>query len=187
MTERLIGLDKAIELPGLGLGLLSDSHGDAAMTRAALTQLLSRDADAIVHLGDLCADAVLEELVGLRTASGKDVAAFAVPGNMDDDPEELVRHGGCIDVVVGHPALSFSFGEMRLIAHHGHIARVERAAANADVDVVLHGHSHKVRDENVGRTRFINPGALHRASRYTAAMLNLENGHLDVFEIAARE
>lgn len=184
--RELLGMDRPIELPGPLLGLLSDSHGDVLMTRAAIASLLQRDVDAIIHLGDLCADTVLEELVSLQTHSGRCVPAFAVPGNMDDDPEELVRHGLRLNIHVAHPALALTFGDRRILAHHGHIARVERAADDAGVSIVLHGHTHNVRDERVGEIRFVNPGALHRAARYTAATLDLDTGAFDVIEISKR-
>jgi predicted phosphodiesterase len=34
----------------------------------------------------------------------------------------------------------------------------QRARWAAGFDVVIHGHSHRFRDELIGRTRFINPG-----------------------------
>jgi predicted phosphodiesterase len=52
------------------------------------------------------------------------------------------------------------------------------------VDYLLHGHSHEVRDERVGRTRIINPGALCRAARYTAAILDPDADALEVLEVA---
>ncbi len=184
MTQALIGLGEAIELPGARLGLLSDSHGDVRMTQAAIASLLSRNVSAVVHLGDLCSDAVLEELVGLNLESGAPVAALAVPGNMDDNPSALVRHGARLGVNVAHPALHLMYGGTRLVAHHGHIDRIERAAIDSNVEYVLHGHTHRVRDEKCGGTRFINPGALHRAATYTAAMLDLATGDLEVFEVS---
>ena len=51
------------------------------------------------------------------------------------------------------------------------------------VDWLLHGHTHQVRDERIGRTRIINPGALQRARRYTVGLLDTESDSLDVLEI----
>jgi predicted phosphodiesterase len=41
------------------------------------------------------------------------------------------------------------------------------------VDLLLHGHSHRMRNERVGRTRVVNPGALHRAAVRTVGIVEL--------------
>jgi hypothetical protein len=65
-----------------------------------------------------------------------------------------------------------------LVFQHGHVpADMQRALAEG-VDFLCHGHTHVPRDERVGRTRIINPGALHRASKHTAALLDLPAGRL---------
>ena len=42
-----------------------------------------------------------------------------------------------------------------------------------------------LRDERIGRTRVINPGALQRARRYTVALLDTEMDALELFELPA--
>jgi len=47
----------------------------------------------------------------------------------------------------------------------------------------LHGHTHAIRDERVGPTRVMNPGALHRAPQHTALLFDsatLEAEWIDV-------
>ena len=41
------------------------------------------------------------------------------------------------------------------------------------VAYLCHGHTHATRDERLGPTRVINPGALFRARRHTVAVLDL--------------
>ena len=173
-----------IALQGSRIGLLSDSHGDVRMTNAALEALCARNPAAIIHLGDVCDDRVLEALAGNCDADGHEIPAFAVPGNMDDDPRALVRHGERMGVQVGHPALAFTSGGALLVAHHGHVRRVESAAHERGATHILHGHTHLVRDEQVNGVRMLNPGALHRAQRFTAAVLDLANGEFEVFEVS---
>jgi predicted phosphodiesterase len=43
-----------------------------------------------------------------------------------------------------------------------HNLDVRRQAWAAEFDVVIHAHTHRWRDEVVGRTRFINPGTATR-------------------------
>lgn len=45
-------------------------------------------------------------------------------------------------------------------------------------EFVFHGHTHVTRDETIAGVRFINPGALHRAARFTAATVDLASGEV---------
>ena len=60
---------------------------------------------------------------------------------------------------------------------------MRRAIADG-ADYLLHGHTHETRDERVGRTRVVNPGALSRAARYTCALLDPRSDALRFLEIA---
>ena len=62
----------------------------------------------------------------------------------------------------------------------------DRSSQDDGVDFLLHGHTHTVQDERVGRTRVINPGALHRASRYTCALLDPSGKSVRWLEIGKR-
>ncbi|RLS46748.1 MAG: metallophosphoesterase, partial [Planctomycetota bacterium] len=52
------------------------------------------------------------------------------------------------------------------------------------VDYLLHGHTHVCRDERHGATRIINPGALHRASEFTVALLDTDSDELQFLVVA---
>lgn len=173
-------------LPGPRLGLLSDSHGDAVITRRAIGMLVDHRVDALVHLGDLCSIRVVDELAGVVDADGGVVPAFAVPGNMDDEPESLVRYGEAIEVLVGPRALWLTYGSRSVVAHHGHVRRVETEAKARGATTILHGHTHVARDECIDGVHFVNPGALHRARTYTAAVLDLESSRVMFLEVPGR-
>jgi hypothetical protein len=61
---------------------------------------------------------------------------------------------------------------------HGHLYKEYRQLLDANPDYLLTGHSHVASDMRECATRFINPGALHRASSYTVALLNLADDSL---------
>ncbi|MBI2647490.1 metallophosphoesterase family protein, partial [Candidatus Woesearchaeota archaeon] len=50
-------------------------------------------------------------------------------------------------------------------------------------DYVLTGHTHIKRDEKIGKTRIINPGALFGIHPYTIALLDVEKDKLNFVEI----
>ena len=52
-------------------------------------------------------------------------------------------------------------------------------------DYLFSGHTHQALDVLRDDTRFINPGALHRASRWTVGLLDLASGRLEQLTIGA--
>jgi putative phosphoesterase len=156
------------------LGILSDSHGHAETTHRAVEALLEAGAETLIHLGDIGSEEVLEELVV--------VPAKIVFGNCDDE-RLLARHAERLGVEVCHPIGFLEHASKRIAFSHGHLVPLMEAAVRNAVDYLLHGHTHEVRDERIGSTRVINPGALHRASRYTVALLDPQADRLRVLEV----
>ncbi len=155
------------------IGALSDSHGHAAITARAVTLLCDRGCEVLLHLGDVETEAVLDELVGHP--------ARVVFGNCDD-ADELGHYARQMDITVDHPMGVFMAGGKRVAFTHGHFGRLVAEACRT-ADYLFHGHSHEVRDERVGRTRVINPGALFRAARYTCALLDTSADALEFLDI----
>jgi uncharacterized protein len=71
----------------------------------------------------------------------------------------------------------------RLAVTHGDSVREMRRLAAAVPDYFLYGHSHMAEDHRDGPTRWINPGALHRASVWTVALLDLSTDALSSLTI----
>ena len=163
------------------LGIISDSHGRTARTRQALHLLLARGAERIIHLGDVESEAILDLLVGHD--------ATVVFGNCDDE-HSLSRYAQALGIRVVHPgaiieikpsavdlsARDVSAGlarSIRIGVTHGHLEH----------EVSRLGHTHEIRDEQVGCTRVMNPGALHRAARYTVMLFDPSTGHAEWLDV----
>ena len=161
------------------IGVLSDSHGRAPITARAVATLLAAGADTLVHLGDVGTEEVLDELVGHD--------AHVVFGNCDWDSRALARYASGAGIAVDDPIGEIRVGEKRVVFTHGHLSRLMQEAVNEGVDYLLHGHTHELRDERVGATRVINPGALFRAARYTVVVLDPEKDEVTVLVVAPSE
>lgn len=158
------------------LGILSDTHGQAARTADAVHVLEQAGAEAFIHCGDIGAPAVLDELAGRR--------AWLVLGNTDA-PDSLTAYAAALGLALApQTPLRLRFDGRKLAVFHGHEAPLahllDRLALGAppprwaaDCDYVLHGHTHEPADSRVSRPRIINPGALHRADSHTVATLDL--------------
>jgi hypothetical protein len=114
---------------------------------------LAAGADEIWHLGDVVTPSLL---VSVR-AVGPPVTI--VRGNCDADFEW--------PLVVDHERNGVRF---RLI-------HIPPKQSPADIDVLLHGHTHVPRDEVRGGVRFLNPGCVTRPNRGApASVAHLEIG-----------
>ena len=160
------------------LGIISDTHGRTPRARRAIDLLLARGATRIIHLGDVGSEAVLDLLAGIE--------ATVVFGNCDDE-RALARYAGILGIQVVHPAAVLEVKSRRIGLTHGHLEREVSLLFESGVDFLLHGHTHEIRDERVGRTRVLNPGALHRASRHTALLLDPASGDAEWIEVEVDE
>jgi uncharacterized protein len=150
----------------LRLGLIGDTQGRYRVP-ALLDFVAPRfaDVDEIWHVGDWQYEEVLD---GLR-ALGKPLAV--VNGNAPDDPRQpmqIRRHLEGLEVGMVHRP-----------------PRRGDAWAN-ELDICIHGHTHRWRDETVGRTRFINvstPTAAGFSRERTMGILTLDAGRAELERI----
>ncbi|MEM9414279.1 MAG: metallophosphoesterase family protein [Planctomycetota bacterium] len=169
------------------MGLLSDSHGDADVTRRAVQMLLDAGADRLLHLGDVNTVQVLDALAVHfpegHPEAGQRVPVHVVFGNTDYDAASFARYAAGLGLIVDHPTGRLML-EGKLIAFtHGHLGADMDAAVADGCDYLLHGHTHLADDRTVRGTRVICPGALTRASPLTAATLDLKSGKLDMITV----
>jgi putative phosphoesterase len=157
------------------IGFLSDSHGEWLRTRKAIQLLREHQCDTIIHLGDVETHGVLDELA--------DNNVTLVFGNCDY-VTQLVEYAVTIGIDVQDPAGTMEIDGITIAFLHGHDFNQYQTFLDDDnINIIAHGHSHEIRDEMVENTRCINPGALHRAPRYTVAVLNTKTKVLDFLEV----
>lgn len=160
------------------IGLLSDSHGQAAATHRGVAALLDKGVNILLHLGDIGSVAVIDTLI----VDG--IESRLVFGNTDYDREDLKRYARNLGITVDDTAGRLELGNGRqLIYTHGHNPQFLAQALAEHVAYFCHGHTHQKRDERCGRTRLINPGALSRATEYTVARLDTNEDTLVFCEV----
>jgi putative phosphoesterase len=153
------------------VGILSDTHDRVARTVEAVAMLRAEGAEVLVHCGDLTGTEIV-------AACGILPAYFTFGNNDADNVPALTQ---AIKKVSG-TCLAWG-GEIVLAGKrvgvvHGHLHTDVRRLLASSPDYLLSGHSHRASDVRVGPTRRINPGALHRATEFTVAVLDLERDAL---------
>ncbi|MEX2670594.1 MAG: YfcE family phosphodiesterase [Phycisphaeraceae bacterium] len=174
-----------MESPLAIIGLISDSHGSAGVTARAVAALVDAEPlDMLVHLGDIGSEQVIDAMaVGLDAGGGLVPPVRIVFGNTDYDTASLSRYARTLGVIVDDIAGRLTLDGKTIVYTHGDRAQLVQDALDEGVDYLLHGHTHRATDRRVGRTRVINPGALHRASSYTAALLDVAADRLRFVQV----
>jgi putative phosphoesterase len=149
------------------IAVISDTHSRTSSVLQALAIMAERDVELIVHCGDIDDDATIR-LFPAHT--------HFVYGNCDA-PEDIARvtsdigaqyHGAWGKLDIAGAALAFT---------HGHETRLLHDLGQADAfDFLFHGHTHVAKEHRIGKTRVINPGALHRVATRTFLLLDLPSG-----------
>lgn len=156
------------------IGLISDTHNEHPRVQQGLEHFRQQQVSIVFHAGDVT------DVSTLQLFAGFDV--WLAKGNMDRDlrlrstAQELFGAGRM--AAVHHLSVA---GAAVALLHGDDGAALESLIHSQIYTFVIHGHTHAPRDETIGATRVINPGALVRIP--TCAMLDLETGDLTWLEL----
>lgn len=157
------------------IGIISDTHENEDATKKAIAMFRERKIEFGVHCGDIISPPMLEHFEGLKMKF--------VLGNNDGEEEGLKDRAKQLGFDIGKE-LEFEYVGKRFYVYHGTKRNILDAAIQSNkYDYVLTGHTHIKRDEKIGKTRIINPGALFRTHPYTIAFLDLEKDRLEFVKI----
>ena len=135
------------------IGLMSDTHNNRPGVRYALDIFESLGIEVVLHAGDLISAELLELY--------KDFSLYLSFGNGDDPLFIASRAGRVSERFVCEEMVDINLGSRKVLLIHGdQRLELEKRITSGEYDYVIHGHTHHYRDERVGLTRVINPGAL---------------------------
>lgn len=154
------------------IAIISDTHNQLARISKALELMRQREVELILHCGDI------EDGPAARLFEGWRI--HFVFGNCDWDQgglrEAMTEVGATLHENFGHVELEGK----KLAFVHGHDQRLYRDLEQSGAyDYLFHGHTHVAVDRQVGPTRVINPGALHRVQAKTFVVLDPATGEAE--------
>ncbi len=136
------------------IGVLSDTHDNLSNMIVALEVFRGLGIKTVIHCGDLTSLEMVSHFVGFRviyTLGNIDSASRAIVkriNKMNDDNFAGIVYEGKLDGVW-------------IAATHSHIkGMLHNLILKKKYAWIFHGHTHEKRDELIGGTRLINPGAL---------------------------
>ena len=158
------------------LAIISDTHNNLHNIQAVRRLILDKEAKAIIHCGDLTEPDILDYFGDFRL--------YVVYGNGDYNVEvsEKLEWLGIENQSDKQLVLDFD-GKKVFVAHGHDLSGLNRAISSGLYDYVFHGHTHRFRDEIIGKTRVINPGSLggKKVGARSFVILDLDNDELRVF------
>lgn len=130
--------------------IISDSHGN--MPKITALYGIFKECDYIIHLGDTSGDgARIKKEFGNKT---------------------ILVNGNCDPVKLGENEVVLNIEGVKIFATHGHLYSA-KTSLNAlymrgkqeNCQVVLYGHTHRAREDEIDGVTLINPGNLSRYSQ----------------------
>ncbi|MBR9804750.1 MAG: metallophosphoesterase family protein [Rubinisphaera brasiliensis] len=148
------------------IGIVSDTHGNKSTTAVAVELLRQHKLERLLHCGDVCGSGIVRMLAEWPT--------HYVAGNCDDLDlleQTVLETGQKWHGLRGEIELA----GRRICLLHSHVTgALPDAIASGEFDLVCYGHTHRYEKRTEGQTLVLNPGALHRASRHSFAVVDLE-------------
>jgi len=162
------------------IGIISDTHDNVAHIIAATERFLEEEVDLVIHCGDIVAPASIKFFKGLDIRF--------IKGNCDGDVEHIrmkAEEIGC--QYLGEDADIQLDGKRFGLYHGTDRAKLQRMIDSGGFDYILTGHTHQKRDERVGKTRVINPGAHYWRAEGTIAILDIEKDEINFLTVGGEE
>ena len=158
------------------IAVLSDTHNRYQTVETVLAQLQARNINTVIHCGDIEDADVVWLFQGFTT--------HFVFGNCDTERLSLRQAIHGIGETLHEPFGHLELEGVKIAFLHGDDHRLLADLENSDqFDFLFHGHTHVAKEHRTGRTRVINPGALHRARPKSCIILDLSTGAVESVEV----
>ena len=143
--------------------IASDIHGDAESAKILIDVFNSQKCDKILLLGDILYHGPRNNLPGkyapkevIATLNEYSDKILAVRGNCDTEVDQMV-----LDFPILADYAMLSLDGLTVYATHGHNYNTKTPPPLALGDILLHGHTHVIKEEKFGNNNtYLNPGSI---------------------------
>lgn len=143
--------------------IASDLHGSSKYIKKLWDCYDVEKPDRIILLGDLLyhgpRNGLPEEYdtnIAIELLNSKSTAITCIRGNCDSEVDEMV-----LDFLITAPHMILSDSGLNIFITHGHYYNLNHLPPMANIDVLLHGHTHIPAFEKIADNKYyINPGSV---------------------------
>ncbi len=134
------------------IGVVSDTHNNTNNISKIISLFKEKEVELVVHTGDIT------NSKSLRMFSELDCNLVGVYGNNDRNEEGLQKTVLENNFLFQEPPHLITIKKKKIAIFHEPDEIDNFLSKNHDVDLILHGHTHRYRQENLNGTLIFNPG-----------------------------
>lgn len=153
------------------VGVVSDTHNNIKNINRIISLFNQEPVDLVIHTGDICSANTLKHFSKLNAPF------IGVFGNNDRNEEGLkevcTEHG----FLFQEPPLSICLKNKKVVIFHEPDLIQEYLKKHKDVDLILHGHTHRHKEVEIDEIVYFNPGesAGWIEGKNALGIINLDN------------
>jgi putative phosphoesterase len=141
----------------MNIGLISDTHDDLLSLKSAIRIFNERKVKYVIHAGDYVFPGVVKEFKHLNAK------LIGVLGNNDGEKLGLSKNFQEIGGELHGEFCNLELDNLKIAIYHGTSNEMTEAIiSNQLYPLVIHGHTHKKRDDKIRDVLVLNPGSTHR-------------------------
>ena len=144
------------------IGVVSDTHNNLNNIEQIISLFNDLQVGIVVHTGDIASSKALEMFSRLKCD------LVGVYGNNDREEIDIKETAKNLNFQFQEPPKILTLFNRKIAIFHEPQTIESFVKKNRDVDIILHGHTHRYRNENKKGTLVFNPGE-------SAGMLNGKN------------
>lgn len=134
------------------LGVVSDTHNNIKNIKKIIKIFNDENVEFVIHTGDICTAKTLEFFSELTAPF------YGVYGNNDRFEKGLKEICRSYNFFFQDPPFPISLNDRKIVIFHEPEPIDEFIQCNKDIDLILHGHTHRYREENLEDLVIFNPG-----------------------------
>ena len=153
------------------IGVVSDTHNNQKNIDKIITIFNQEKVDFVIHTGDIASSKALEQFSKLNCK------LIGVYGNNDREEIGLNEVAKRYNFNFQEPPYSITIQERSIVIFHEPDQIDCYLEKNKDIDIILHGHTHRYRNESKDGVLIFNPGesAGMLKGRNALGFVNLKN------------
>tara|TARA_Y100001970_G_scaffold225607_1_gene278607 strand:+ start:1228 stop:1719 length:492 start_codon:yes stop_codon:yes gene_type:complete len=134
------------------VGVVSDTHNNIKNVEIIITIFNEQEVDLVIHTGDISKPKTLQLFSKL------DCPLIGVFGNNDRIENGLIEVCRKYNFDFREPPFSLTLGHKKVVIFHEPELIEDYLKLENEVDLILHGHTHRYREEVINNIIFFNPG-----------------------------
>ena len=134
------------------LGVVSDTHNRTVNVEKIIDIFNSNNVEKVIHTGDITQSRTLVRFKRLNCP------LLGVYGNNDQEEHGLIETAKDNGFIFQEPPFSLEIENRKIAIFHEPDEIESFIKKNPSINLIIHGHTHRYRNDMVGEVKIINPG-----------------------------